>query len=116
MSDHPFDHESRNLEQEMLEAAEHVANVAHVEKDPLLIILWRLNHQDKTLGAIKHDLGLVGKELSDHIAREDVIKESIDEMVVTWKGSKIAGRVMSWFVWDAAAIGAVNANIKRGGP
>ena len=45
----PLDHE-RALEAEMLEAAKSVADVAHVEKDPLLIILWRLNHQDRTLG------------------------------------------------------------------
>lgn len=116
MNDPPFDHSERQLEQEMLEAAEHVAHVAHVEKDPLLIILWRLNHQDRTLELIKRDLGDVAKELTDHVAKNDGIKESIDEMVVAWEGSKIAGRVMAWFFGIAAAVGAVIATIKRGGP
>ena len=49
----------------MLEAAQHVANVSHVEQDPLLIILWRLNHQDRTLDAIKGDLHAVGATLND---------------------------------------------------
>jgi hypothetical protein len=116
MSDPSFDHESRKLEQEMLEAAEHVANVAHVEKDPLLIILWRLNHQDRTLEQIKSDLGAVAKELTDHVAKNDGIKESVDEMVAAWEGSKIAGRVVAWLVGIAAAVGAMIATIKRGGP
>lgn len=116
MNDPPFDHEDRKLEQEMLEAAEHVEQVAHVERDPLLIILWRLNHQDKALETIKRDLGIIGHTLNDHIAREDVIKESIDEMVSTWKGSKIAGRVMAWLVGIVAAVGAAIATVKRGGP
>ena len=116
MSDPTFDHEGRKLEQEMLDAADHVAKVEHLERDPLLIILWRLNHQDKALETIKRDIGAIGHTLNDHIAREDVIKESIDEMVSTWKGSKIAGRVVAWLVGIAAAVGATIAAIKRGGP
>lgn len=114
--DPSFEHAERKLEREMLEAAEHVANVAHVEKDPLLIILWRLNHQDRTLELIKRDLTAVAGTLNDHIAREDVIKESIDEMVSTWKGSKVVGKVMTWAVGIIAAVGATFATVKRGGP
>jgi hypothetical protein len=116
MNDPPFDHAKRQLEKEMLEAAEHVAHVAHVEKDPLLIILWRLNRQDRTLELIKRDLTSVASTLDDHIAREDVIKESIDEMVSTWKGSKVVGKVMTWAVGIIAAVGATIAAVKRGGP
>lgn len=114
--DPSFEHAERQLEQEMLEAAEHVAHVAHVEKDPLLIILWRLNHQDRTLESIKRELTAVAGTLDDHIAREDVIKESIDEMVATWKGSKVVGKVVTWFVGITAAVGATIAAVKRGGP
>lgn len=97
----------------MLEAAQHVADVSHVEKDPLLIILWRLNHQDKTLDAIKSDLKTMNTELSDHISREDTIKESIDEMVAMWKGSKLVGKIMTWAVGIIAAIGAAWAAAKK---
>lgn len=103
----------RHLEKEMLEAAQHVADVSHVEKDPLLIILWRLNHQDRTLDMIKSDLASMNKELSDHVAREDTIKESIDEMVSMWKGSKLVGKIMTWAVGIIAAIGAAWAAAKK---
>jgi len=109
----PDEHSERALEQEMLEAAQHVADVAHVEKDPLLIILWRLNHQDRTLDAIKGDLHAVGTTLNEHIAREDVIKGSIDEMVSMWKGSKVVGKIMTWLVGIVAAIGAAWATAKK---
>ena len=108
----PLDHE-RALESEMLEAANNVADVAHVEKDPLLIILWRLNHQDRTLEAIQANLGHVGKTLSEHIAREGTIQESIDEMVSMWKGSKLVGKIMTWAVGIIAAIGAAWAAAKK---
>ena len=106
-------HHERHLEKEMLEAAQHVADVSHVETDPLLIILWRLNHQDRTLDAIKGDLHAVGKTLNDHIAREDTIKESIDEMVSMWKGSKLVGKIITWLVGVIAAIGAAWATAKK---
>lgn len=114
------EHHERHLEQEMLEAAQHVADVSHVERDPLLIILWRLNHQDKTLDAmksdlssLKSDLSSMNTELSDHIAREDTIKESIDEMVSMWKGSKVIGKIMTWLVGIVAAVGAAWAAAKK---
>lgn len=97
----------------MLEAAQHVADMSHVEKDPLLIILWRLNHQDRTLDAMKSDLSSLKSDLSDHIAREDTIKESIDEMVSMWKGSKLVGKIMTWAVGIIAAIGAAWAAAKK---
>lgn len=106
-------HQQRQLEKEMLEAAQHVADVSHVEKDPLLIILWRLNHQDRTLESIKSDLSSMKAEVSDHISREDTIKESIDEMVSMWKGSKVVGKIMTWLVGVIAAIGAAWAAAKK---
>jgi hypothetical protein len=109
----PLDHE-RALEAEMLEAAKSVADVAHVEKDPLLIILWRLNHQDRTLESIQSNLGHVGKTLSEHIAREGTIQESIDEMVSMWKGSKVVGKILTWGIGIAAALGAAWASVKKG--
>jgi hypothetical protein len=107
------DHE-RKLEKEMVEAAKSVADFAGVDKDPLLIILWRLNHQDRTLESIKADLGMVGKTLSEHIAREGTIQESIDEMVSMWKGSKVVGKILTWGIGIAAAIGAAWASVKKG--
>ena len=109
----PDEHSERALEQEMLEAAQHVADVSHVETDPLLIILWRLNHQDRTLDAIKGDLHAVGETLQDHIAREHPIKESIDEMVSMWNGSKLVGKIITWLVGVIAAIGAAWATAKK---
>ena len=104
----------RKLEQEMLEAAAVAADTANVEKDPLLIILWRLNHQDRVLDSIKADMKHVSETLSEHIAREGEIKDSIDDMVVFWKGSKIAGRVASWFLGTLAALMAAYASAKKG--
>lgn len=109
----PLDHE-RALESEMLEAAKNVADVAHVERDPLLIILWRLNHQDKTLEGINSKLGNLDKTLADHISREGTIQESIDEMVAMWKGSKVVGKLLTWGIGIAAAIGAAWASVKKG--
>lgn len=106
-------HHERLLEKEMLEAAQHVADVSHVEKDPLLIILWRLNHQDRTLDAIKSDLSSMNNELTEHISRENVIQESIDDMVSLWKGSKVVGRIMTWLVGIIAAVGAAYAAAKK---
>ncbi|MBK7842064.1 MAG: hypothetical protein IPJ49_31205 [Candidatus Obscuribacter sp.] len=69
MSEPLFDRE-RQLEMEMLDAAQHVSDVSHVEKDPLLIILWRLNHQDRTLEAIKGEVKKITTLVSDHISRK----------------------------------------------
>ena len=104
----------RKLESEMLEAAQSVADVAHVERDPLLIILWRLNHQDKSLEGISAKLGNLDKTLADHISREGTIQESIDEMVAMWKGSKVVGKILTWGIGIAAAIGAAWASVKKG--
>lgn len=98
----------------MLEAEQKMANTDRAEKDPLLIILWRLNHQDKSLENINANLGRLDKTLADHISREGTIQESIDEMVVMWKGSKIVGRIMTWLVGIAAAVGAAWATAKKG--
>jgi hypothetical protein len=114
MEESLFDHAERKLEKEMLDAAQHVADVAHVEKDPLLIILWRLNHQDRTLDGIKTNLSNVTVTLSEHIAQNESIKESIDELVAFWTGSKLAGKVISWGVGICAAAAAAFASIKRG--
>lgn len=105
---------ARRLEIEMIEAKTAEMEYGDVSKDPLLLILWRLNHQDRTLEAIKADLFAVSKGLTDHVARNDVMQESIDEMVVMWKGSKAVGRIMTWGVGIAAAVGAAYATWKRG--
>lgn len=104
----------RTLEQEMLEAARSHIEADPAEKDPLLIILWRLNHQDKALEGIRYDLSNVAKTLGSHIDREEVIKESIDDMVALWKGSKVVGRIMTWVVGVTAALGAAYASAKKG--
>lgn len=110
----PYEPDERHLEREMLEAAQHVADVSHVEKDPLLIILWRLNHQDRTLEQIRHEQSAISGKLDDHIAREDMMKDAIDEIVAMWRGSKLAGKIVSWIVGIGAAIAAAFAAIKRG--
>lgn len=105
---------ARRLEKEMIEAKVSETSYGDINKDPLLLILWRLNHQDKTLEAIKSDLLAVGKELTDHVARNDTMQESIDEMVVMWKGSKVVGRIVTWMVGITAAVGAAYATWKKG--
>ena len=104
----------RKLEREMLEAATAAAETVHLEKDPFLIILYRLNHQDRTLAAIKGNVDTLTTTVEGHIARETEIKDSIDEMVVMWKGSKLAGRIVSWLVGIASAIGATWVAMKKG--
>ena len=108
-----FDHE-RKLEMEMLDAAQHVADVAHVEKDPLLIILWRLNHQDRTLESIKGEVKGVTTLVSDHISRENEIKESIDSMVALWKGSKVVARIVMGLAGIIVGIAGAYAAVKKG--
>jgi len=104
----------RLLEKEMLESAQSKMGADPAEKNPLLIILWRLNHQDKALEAIRYDLSNVAKTLGSHIDREEDIKESIDDMVALWKGSKLVGRIMTWVVGITAALGAAYASAKKG--
>ena len=113
MEESIFDHE-RKLEMEMLDAAQHVADIAHVEKDPLLIILWRLNHQDRTLEAIKGEVRGVTTLVSDHISRENEIKESIDSMVALWKGSKVVARIVMGLAGIVVGIAGAYAAIKKG--
>ena len=109
----PFDHDDRQLEQEMIEAADHVSRVAHVEKDPLLIILWRLNSQDKTLKSISNELGEVTRKLDEHVLGWDSVKESVDEIVTTWRGTKIAGRAFGWVIGIFSAVGATITEIRH---
>lgn len=56
----------------------------------------------------------MGQTLTDHISREGTIQESIDEMVSLWKGSKVVGKLMTWLVGIAAALGAAWATAKKG--
>jgi len=96
----------RMLENEMAEAVKSGFTGDHVEKDPLLIILWRLNHQDRALESIKSDL-------TSHIAQNQAIQQSVDELVAFWAGSKVAGRIMTWGVGILAAAGAAYASFKK---
>lgn len=111
--DIPGDH-ARTLEREMLDAQEAHINTSGLEKDPLILILWRFNHLSKTLEAINADLKDVSSTLADHISREGEIKESIDDMVAFWKGSKLAGRLIAWLIGVVSALSASYVAVKKG--
>jgi len=104
---------ARALEREMLEAVNSKMATDPAEKDPLLIILWRLNHQDKALDGIRSDLGRVSTTLNGHITQNEAIKDAVDELVTFWVGSKIAGRIMTWVFGVLAAAGAAYVSFKK---
>lgn len=108
----PIDHD-RALDKEMDEAAQRAAEVTGLEKNPLLIILYRLSHQDRQLESIRIDMDHMSGRLTEHIAKSDEIKDSIDDMVSFWKGSRVVGRIMTWVVGMAAAFGAAYATAKK---
>ena len=101
-----YGHDPRFLDKEMDEAAEAAAHVTGIEKNPLLIILYRLSHQDKQLESIRIQMDAMGIKLYDHIAKSEEIKEAIDDMVVIWRGSRIMGKVIMWFISLASALAA----------
>ena len=89
----------------------------HVEQDPLLIILWRLNHQGPhAADAIKGDspCGRRDAERPPHVHREDIIGR-----IHRRNGQHVerleAGRqsLMTWLVGIIAAIGAAWATAKK---
>lgn len=95
MSESLFDNE-RKLRIEMLDAAQHVADVAHVEKDPLLIILWRLNHQDRTLEAIKGEV----KGSLPLLATISPEKTKSRNLSTVWLPSGKGARLWRVSLWD----------------
>ena len=56
-------HDGRALDQEMDEAAQRAAEVTGLEKNPLLIILYRLSHQDRQLESIRIDMDTMARML-----------------------------------------------------
>ena len=107
-----IDHD-RALDKEMDEAAQRAAEVTGLEKNPLLIILYRLSHQDRQLESIRIDMDMMGQKLTEHVAKSDEIKDAVDEMVSFWKGSRVVGRIVTWVVGVAAALGAAYATAKK---
>lgn len=103
----------RALDKEMDEAAERASEVTGLEKNPLLIILYRLSHQDRQLESIRIDMDTMRKEIIEHVAKSDDIKDAVDEMVSFWKGSRIVGRIITWVVGVTAAFGAAYATAKK---
>ena len=103
----------RALDKEMDEAAQRAAEVTGLEKNPLLIILYRLSHQDRQLESIRIDMDTMRREIVEHVAKSDDIKEAVDEMVSFWKGSRVVGRIVTWGVGVAAAFGAAYATAKK---
>ena len=101
-----FVHDPRRLDKEMDEAAEAAAQVTGIEKNPLLLILYRLSHQDKQLEMIRIQMDSIGMKLYDHIAKSEEVKDAIDDMVVIWRGSRIMGKVIMWFISLASALAA----------
>ena len=108
----PIDHD-RALDKEMDEAAQRAAEVTGLEKNPLLIILYRLSHQDRQLESIRIDMDTMRRDIVEHVAKSDEIKDAVDEMVSFWKGSRVVGRIVTWAVGVAAALAAVIATSKR---
>ena len=70
-----FVHDPRHLDKEMDEAAEAAAQVTGIEKNPLLLILYRMSHQDKQLEMIRIQMDSMGMKLYDHIAKSEEVKE-----------------------------------------
>ena len=107
------EHEARHLENEVFEAIKNGQDFAHLEERPLLLILYRLGHQDRTLGEIKSDLHTVTEKLNAHIVEASETNESVVEIVTIWKGSKLMARIISWAVGICAALGAAYAAAKK---
>lgn len=91
-----------------------------LEDNHLLTVLLRLNHQDLSLEAIKTSVKEMATEVktlrsdvSAHIAREGEIKDSIDDIVSFYKGSKLMGRVTAWLVGIGAAILGAYVSLKK---
>lgn len=105
---------ARKLEKEIIEARTSGTDYDSTNKDPLLLILYRLNHQDRTLEEIESKLGRMGVTITEHIAKDSIIQDSLDEMVSMWKGSKLVGKILSWAIGILAALGAGIAAIKKG--
>ncbi len=91
-----FVHDPRHLDKEMDEAAEAAAQVTGIEKNPLLLMLEMIRIQ----------MDSMGMKLYDHIAKSEEVKEAIDDMVVIWRGSRIMGKVIMWFISLASALAA----------
>lgn len=107
------EHEARHLEQEVFEAVNTGRDFSELEERPLLLILYRLGHQDTTLGEIKADLNAVTEKLNAHIIEASETNESVTEMVTIWKGSKLMAKIASWFIGILAALGAAYATAKK---
>lgn len=108
------EHEARHLEQEVFEAVNTGRDFSDLEERPLLLILWRLGHQDRALGEIKADLHAVTEKLNTHIVEASETNESVTEMVTIWKGSKLMAKITTWAVGICAALGAAYATAKKG--
>ena len=107
------EHEARHLEQEVFEAVNTGRDFSELEDRPLLLILYRLGHQDKALSEIKSDLHSVTEKLNTHIVEASETNESVIEMVTIWKGSKLMAKVASWFIGICAALAAAYATAKK---
>ena len=108
-----FEHRPRHLDQEVGEAVAKAAEFMGLENNPLMLILYRLDHTDKQLESIRIHVDGMGDRLSEHIAKSDEIKEAIDDLVVIWRGSRVMGRIIMWFVGTTASAAALWAAIKK---
>ena len=108
-----FEHNPRHLDPEMGEAMAKAAEFIGLEHNPLRVILYRLDHTDKQIESIRIHVDGMGDKLNDHIAKSDEIKEAIDDLVVIWRGSRVMGRIIMWFVGTTASAAALWAAIKK---
>ena len=107
------EHEARHLEQEVFEVVNTGRDFSELEDRPLLLILYRLGHQDKALSEIKSDLHEVTEKLNAHIIESSETNESVIEMVTIWKGSKLMAKIASWVIGTCAALAAAYATAKK---
>ena len=107
------EHEARHLEQEVFEAVNTGRDFSELEDRPLLLILYRLGHQDKALSEIKSDLHASTEKLNAHIIESSETNESVIEMVTIWKGSKLMAKIASWVIGTCAALAAAYATAKK---
>lgn len=108
-----FKHNPRHLDPEMEEAAVKAAEFMGLEHNPLMIILYRLDHADKQLESIRIHVDGMGDRLNDHIAKSDETKEAIDDLVVIWRGSRVMGKIIMWFIATASSAAAFWAAFKK---
>lgn len=114
------EHDVRKLEEQVEEAKQCHLPMGDLADNHLLAVLLRLNHQDLALEAIKDnvksmsgDLKILTNVVAGHVAKDEEIKDSIDDIVSFYKGSKLMGKVTAWLVGIGAAVLGAYVSLKK---